>query len=43
MAAEKMTAALSTTSNRVGALGGFVGGLNKRDLAALRRLLDGSP
>ena len=42
MAAEKMTAALSTTSDRAGALGGFVGGLSKRDLAALRRLLDGS-
>lgn len=41
LAAEKMTAVLSATSDRVGALSGFVGALNKRDLSALRRLVDG--
>jgi predicted transcriptional regulator len=40
LAVEKMTAALSATSDRVGALSGFVGGLNKRDLAALRRVVE---
>ena len=39
LAAQGMTTALSSTSDRVGALGGFVGGLNKRDLTALRQLL----
>lgn len=42
LAAEQMTTALSTASDRAGALGGFVGGLGKRDLAALRRLVDGA-
>ena len=40
LAAQGMTAALSSTSDPVGALGGFLGGLNKRDLTALRKLLD---
>ena len=42
LAAEQMAAALSSASDRVGALGGFVGGLDQRDLAALRRLVDGA-
>lgn len=41
LAAEKMTAVLSATSDRAGALSGFVGGLNRRDLAALRQVVDG--
>lgn len=41
LTAEKMMAALSTSSDRAGALSGFVGGLNPRDLTALRRLVHG--
>lgn len=39
LAAEQMSAVLAATSDRAGALGGFVGGLSKRDRAALSRLL----
>lgn len=42
LVAERMADALSSTGDRVGALGGFVGGLDRRDLAVLRRLIDGS-
>jgi predicted transcriptional regulator len=42
LAAEQMNAVLSSATDRVGALGGFVGGLSKRDRAALRRLLGGA-
>lgn len=41
LAVEQMNAVLSSTSDREGALGGFVGGLDRRDRAALRRLLGG--
>lgn len=41
LAGEQMTAVLSTSSDRVGALGGFVGALSKKDRAALQRLLEG--
>lgn len=41
LAGEKMNAVLSTSSDRVGALGGFIGGLSGRDRAALRKLLEG--
>ena len=43
LTAEQMNAALSSASDRVGALGGFVGGLSRGDRAALRRLLGGGP
>lgn len=39
LAVEQMNAVLSSTTDREGALGGFVGGLSRRDRAALRRLL----
>ncbi len=39
LAGEQMNAVLSSTTDRVGALGGFVGGLSRRDRTALRRLL----
>lgn len=42
LAVEQMNAVLSATTDREGALGGFVGGLSRRDRAALRRLLGGS-
>lgn len=42
LAVEQMNAVLSSTTDREGALGGFVGGLSRRDRAALRRLLGGS-
>lgn len=42
LAAEKMKQVLSSASDRVGALGGFIGGLSKGDRAALRRLLGGT-
>lgn len=38
--ADQMNAVLSSASDHVGVLGGFVGGLSGRDLAALRRLLE---
>lgn len=41
LAVEQMMAAWSTSSDRAGALSGFVGGLNTRDLTALRRLVHG--
>jgi predicted transcriptional regulator len=41
LAADQMNAVLSSASDRVGALGGFVGGLSRGDRAALRRLLEG--
>ncbi len=41
LAAEQMNAALSCATDRVGALGGFVGVLSKGDRAELRRLLGG--
>lgn len=40
LVAKRMKAELSVTKDRTGALAGFVGGLNRRDLAALRRVLD---
>ena len=39
LVAKQMASALSSTRDHTGALGGFVGGLNKRDRAALRALL----
>lgn len=42
LAVEQMNAVLSSTTDREGALGGFVGGLSRRDRAALRRLLGGT-
>ncbi len=42
LAAEQMSAVLATSTDRVGALGGFVGTLSRGDRAALRRLLGGS-
>ncbi len=42
LAAEQMNAVLSSATDRVGALGGFVGVMSKGDRAALRRLLDAS-
>ncbi len=42
LAVEQMNAVLSSTTDREGALGGFVGGLSRHDRAALRRLLGGS-
>lgn len=42
LAAEQMNVVLSSTSDRAGALGGFVGSLSKRDRAALRELLGGN-
>ncbi len=42
LTAEQMEAVLSSATDRVGALGGFVGALSKGDRAALRRLLDGA-
>ncbi len=42
LTAEQMSAALSTATDRVGALGGFVSALSKRDRAELRRLLGGA-
>ena len=42
LASEQMHAVLSTANDRVGALGGFVGGLSRRDRTALQRLLGGS-
>lgn len=42
LAAEQMNALLSSTTDREGALGGFVGGLSRRDRAAVRRLLGGT-
>ncbi len=41
LAAQQMNAVLSSATDRVGALGGFVGVLSKGDRAALRRLLGG--
>lgn len=41
LAAEQMNAVLSSATDRVGALGGFVGVLSKGDRVALRRLLGG--
>ncbi len=41
LAADQMNAVLSSATDRVGALGGFVGALSKGDRAALRRLLGG--
>lgn len=41
LAAAQMNAVLSATGDRVGALGGFVGELSRRDRDALRRLLEG--
>ncbi len=38
--AKRMSAELSVTKDRAGALVGFVGGLNKRDIAALRSVLE---
>ena len=40
LAADQMNAVLSSASDRIGALGGFVGGLSRGDRAALRRLLE---
>ena len=42
LAGDQMNAVLSSTTDREGALGGFVGGLSRRDRAALRRLLGGA-
>lgn len=42
LAAEQMNAVLSSATDRDGALGGFVGGLSRRDRAAIRRLLGGT-
>jgi predicted transcriptional regulator len=42
LAVERMNAVLSSTTDRDGALGGFVGGLSRRDRAAIRRLLGGT-
>ena len=41
LVAKRMSAELSATNDRAGALVGFVSGLDRRDLAALRRVLDG--
>lgn len=41
LAAQQMNAALSSATDRVGALGGFVGVLSTGDRAELRRLLGG--
>lgn len=38
--ARRMNAELSATTDRTGALSGFVHGLTKRDVAALRQMLD---
>lgn len=42
LAVEQLNAVLSSTTDRDGALGGFVGGLSRKDRAALRRLLGGT-
>ena len=41
LAVAQMNAVLSSTTDREGALGGFVGALSHRDRAAIRRLLGG--
>lgn len=41
LAGGQMNAVLASTSDREGALGGFIGGLSRRDRAVLRRLLGG--
>ncbi len=41
LAAQRIAAILSHTTDRRGALAGFVSGLGKRDAATLRALLDG--
>lgn len=41
LAGGQMNAVLSSANDREGALGGFIGGLSRRDRAALRRLLGG--
>ncbi|MEO6654366.1 MAG: BlaI/MecI/CopY family transcriptional regulator [Ilumatobacteraceae bacterium] len=41
LAAQQMNSVLSSATDRVSALGGFVGVLTNGDRAALRRLLDG--
>lgn len=40
LVATRMAAELSVTSDRIGALSGFVSGLTRKDVAALRQLLD---
>lgn len=42
LAVEQLHAVLSPMTDREGALAGFVGGLSRRDRAALRRLLGGA-
>lgn len=42
LAAVQMNDVLSSTNDHVGALGGFVGGMSRRDREALRRLLGGA-
>ncbi len=42
LAGGQMNAVLASTADHVGALGGFIGGLSRRDRAVLRRLL-GAP
>lgn len=42
LAGVQMNAVLSSTTDHEGALGGFVGGLSRRDRAALRRVLGGT-
>lgn len=41
LAGGQMNAVLASTADHEGALGGFIGGLSRRDRAVLRRLLGG--
>lgn len=41
LAGGQMNAVLASTNDHEGALGGFIGGLSRRDRAVLRRLLGG--
>lgn len=43
LVASRMTAELSATNDRIGALSGFVSGLTRRDVDALRDLLESDP